>query len=141
MYAVAIALCVLALSGSSAFAQSSQPPPAPAAPAAGAPVDGEKLPVSIGRIRLQLTQAPETKSSGLKIQAIVEVVGKAPPIVLWDPNIVKLTTGPIPFGAPTQRDILDLTTPQEFKRYPMDLNALMQWLAEKLGDKSEKKSE
>jgi hypothetical protein len=138
MYAIAMALCVL-LSVSSAFAQSSPQPPAPAAPEAATPVDGEKLPVSLGRIRLQLTQGPETRSSGLKIQAIVEVVGKAPPIVLWDPNIVKLTVGPTPFGAPTQKDILDLTAP--FKRYPMDINALMQWLAEKLGDKSEKKSE
>jgi len=138
MYAIAIALCVLILSGSSVFAQG---PPQTTAPTAPAPVDPEKLPIDLGRIRLQLSQ-PAEKPSALKIQSMVEVVGVAPPIVLWtEEEKAKLVNGASPFGAPTHKQIRDLNTPQEFKRYPMDLNALMRWLSEKLGDSESKQSE
>ena len=140
MYAIAIALCVLLLSGSSAFAQSPSQTPAPA-PAEAASIDPEKLPIDIGRIRLKLA-LPADKPSALRIERMIEVVGVAPPIVLWtEEERAKLVNGPSPFGPPTQRQILDLTTPQEFKRYPMDLNALMRWLSEKLGDSESKKPE
>jgi hypothetical protein len=116
---LALALCVLVLSDSSAFAQSQQ-------------IDPEKLPVSIGRIRLRLSE-PAPKSPALKIHTTIEVVGVAPPIELWTPaEKANLARGPAPWGPPNQKDILDIVTPQEFKRYPMDLNALMQWLAERL---------
>ena len=119
MYAIAVALCVLVLSSSFAFAQNQQ-------------VDPEKLPVSIGRIRLRLSE-PAPKPPVLKIQTTIEVVGVAPPIELWTPEEkAKFVHGPAPWGPPSQKDILDIVTPQEFKHYPMDLNALMQWLAEKL---------
>ena len=128
MYAIAIALCVLVFGVSSASAQN--PPP---------PVDPEKLPIDIGRIRLQLSR-PAEKPSALRIERMIEVVGVAPPIVLWtDAEKAKLVNGPNPFGPPTQKQILDLNTPQEFKRYPMDLNALMRWLSEKLDDSESKK--
>ena len=119
MYAIAVALCVLMLGTSSAFAQVQQ-------------IDPEKLPIDIGRIRLQLSD-PSPQKPVLKIQQVIEVVGVAPPIELWSAQEKKnLARGPAPWGPPTQKDILDLVTPQEFKTYPMDLNALMQWLAEKL---------
>ena len=119
MHAIAVALCVAILSASSASAQSQT-------------IDPEKLPVDIGRIRLQLAD-PSNRKPVLKIQQIIEVVGVAPPIELWKPEQQKqLLSGPAPWGPPTQKDILDITTPQEFKNYPMDLNALMRWLAEKL---------
>ena len=83
---------------------------------------------------------PATSSGGMRLNATVEVVGKAPPIELWDPAKTKeVLKGPAPFGPPTQKDFLELTTPQEFKRYPFDLNALMKWLTEKL--EAEKKPE
>lgn len=131
MKVIAIALCVLMLQASSVFAQAADPlpPPAPA-------FDPEKLPVSIGRIRLQLKSAPPAKFSGMRIEQTIEVVGVAPKVLLWNPGTAKLADGPVPFGAPTQKDILNLITPQEFKRYPIDLNALMQWLAERLGEKT-----
>jgi hypothetical protein len=118
MYAIAVALCVLMLGSSTTFAQTQQ-------------IDPEKLPVDIGRIRLQLAD-PSSHKPVLKIQQVIEVVGVAPPIELWSPAEKKNLRGPAPWGPPTQKDILDLVTPQEFKSYPMDLNALMQWLAEKL---------
>jgi len=124
MYAIALALVVWVLSASSALAQDQQ-------------VEAEKLPVSLDRIRMKLAE-PAPKTPALKIQTIIEVVGVAPPLELWTPEEgATLIRGPAPWAAPTQKDILDLVTPQEFKRYPMDLNALMLWLAEKLkADKS-----
>ena len=115
---------------SCAYAQASAPDP-PAAEAtreAPAPVDPAKLGVSLERIRIQLAAKPATKSSGLKIQETIEVVGVAPKIELWNPDTAKLATGPVPWGAPTHRDFIDLVTPKEFKTYPMDMNALLQWL-------------
>jgi hypothetical protein len=120
-----VALCVLAFSATRASAQT-------------APVDPAKLPVSLERIRQQLADQPETKTSGLKIQESIEVVGVAPKSQLWNPETAKLATGPVPWGAPTHRDFIDLVTPQEYKVYPMDLNALVQWLLQRLGDKTAK---
>jgi len=123
-----------------AYAQGSSPDP----PAEGttqqtpAPVDPTKLGVSLDRIRIQLAMKPATKASGLKIQETIEVVGVAPKIQLWNPETAKLATGPVPWGAPTHRDFIDLVTPKEFKNYPMDMNALVQWLMEHLGDKTAK---
>jgi len=123
-----------------AYAQGSAPDPPPEGTAREAPaaVDPTKLGVSLERIRNQLAVKPATKTSGLKIQETIEVVGVAPKIQLWNPETAKLATGPVPWGAPTHRDFIDLVTPKEFKNYPMDLNALMQWLMQHLGDKTAK---
>jgi hypothetical protein len=142
--AVWLWLVFLAVPTASAFAQSSSssgPETAPAdtaSPATEPPIDPAKLPVSLGRIRLQLAEKPATKTSGLKIQQTIEVVGVAPKIELWNPETAKLATGPVPWGAPTHKDFIDLVTPQEFKNYPMDLNALVQWLLQHLADKTAK---
>jgi hypothetical protein len=118
MYAMAVALCVMILSGSTVFGQTP-------------PVDPEKLPVSLDRIRMKLS-APSDKKVTLNIERIIEVVGVAPPIELWSAEEqIRLVSGPSLFGPPTQKDILDITTPQEFKRYPIDLVALFKWLARK----------
>ena len=84
--------------------------------------------VSIGRIRLQLKITPGSKSSALRIQETLEVVGVAPKIEFWNPETVKLVFGPVPYGAPTHKEFIDLHTPQEFKRYPIDIPTLVQWL-------------
>ena len=123
-----------------AYAQASSPDPPPAEATQEAPapvVDPAKLGVSLDRIRIQLA-VPATKTSGLKIQETIEVVGVAPKIELWNPETAKLATGPVPWGAPTHRDFIDLVTPKEFKTYPMDLNALVQWLMQHLADKTDK---
>jgi hypothetical protein len=125
MYAIAAALGVIIAVGSPVFAQSQQ-------------IDPEKLPVSLERIRLKLS-APSDKKFTLKIERIIEVVGVAPPIEFWTPaDKTNVLRGPSPFGPPTQKEILDVTTPQEFKHYPIDLNALFKWLA---GKTAEQKAE
>ena len=56
---------------------------------------------------------------------------------LWNPQTAKLTSQAVPFGAPTQKDIMKLIVPKEFQTYPFDMNALMQWLMEHLNKKTE----
>ncbi len=140
--AACCAICILILHATRAFPQTSPDPPASTkseTPVEQAPIDGAKLPVSLERIRLELADKPATKTSGLKIQETIEVVGVAPKTMeLWNPETAKLATGPVPWGAPTHKDFIDLVTPQEFKNYPMDLNALIQWLLQHLADKSAK---
>ena len=142
MKGLPVALCVLALHASGVSAQTAAADPSTdTKPAAAAvDIDPAKLPVSLQHIRLQLAVKPETKTSGLKIHETIEVVGVAPKIELWDKETAKLATGPVPWGAPTHRDFIDLVTPQEFKNYPIDINALMQWLMQKLAEKTAKKS-
>jgi hypothetical protein len=126
MKRIALVLCVCSLQVASAAAQSS------------AAIDPAKLPVSLQHIRDELAAQPATKASGLKIQETIEVVGIAPKVPLWNPETAKLATGPVPWGAPTHRDFIDLVTPQEFKNYPMDINALVQWLLQHFADKVSK---
>ena len=133
-------LCIFAMPAPCAYAQAAASDSAAAEATQEAPpvVDPAKLGVSLERIRIQLAAKPATKTSGLKIQETIEVVGVAPKIELWNPATAKLATGPVPWGAPTHRDFIDLVTPKEFKTYPMDMNALVQWLLQHLADKTGK---
>jgi hypothetical protein len=134
-------LCVLLVNADAAFAQSraadaaGSPEPAPEESRATNQIDPGKLPVSIQRIRGRLTIASATKGDGLRIQETIEVVGVAPKIQLWNPERAKLATGPVSYGAPTHKEFIDHVTPQEFKDYPFDINALVQWLMEQLAEK------
>jgi hypothetical protein len=136
---IRVFLCVAALNVAGVCAQTpaqtstSNPSPAPDPSA----IDPTKLGVSFDRVRMQLAQPAPSKTAGLKIQETIEVVGKAPKLFLWDPKTVNLTSQAVPFGAPTQKDIMKLIVPKEFQTYPFDLNALMQWLAQHLNKKSE----
>jgi len=146
MRVVALVLCMLTMHAWSAFAQDgapetpsvpsdTNPPPADhAAPS----IDATKLGVSFDRIRVQLAVKPETKTSGLRIQETIQVIGTAPKIQLWDPETAKLATGPVPWGAPTHKEFIDLYTPLEFKNYPIDINSVAKWLLEHLADKIDK---
>ena len=134
-------VCVAALNGIALHAQAqSQTPTQPQTQAESptpTPIDPTKLGVSFDRVRMQLTQEAPSQSNGLKIHETIEVVAKAPQQLLWDPKTVNLTSAAVPFGAPTQKDIMKLIVPKEFQNYPFDLNALMQWLMEHLNKKTE----
>jgi hypothetical protein len=108
--------------------------------AAKAPPPSNELPVSLDRIRRKLSQAPPSKSTGLKLEYYVEVYGKSPRLDFLAE--FDATSGAVQYGSPTHREFLDLVTPQEFKSPPADLlggaMALMKWLAEKSSDKSKK---
>lgn len=139
-----VGLCVIALgsAGLQAQAASQDPAPVAATPATAestppAEIDATKLGVSFDRVRMELSHSPPSRTTGLRIEETIEVVGKAPKPFLWNPETVKLTSNAVPFGAPTQKDIMKLIVPKEFQSYPLDLNALMQWLMEHLNKKAE----
>ena len=144
MKVAALAVCILTMHSWSALAQTATSDtaslPTTQQSTNNPQIDATKLGVSFDRIRIRLAVQPETKTSGLKIQETIQVIGTAPKIQLWDPETAKLATGPVPWGAPTHKEFMDLVTPQEFKTYPMDMNALMKWLMEQLAKKTEKKS-
>ena len=141
----ALLLIVAVFSATIVCAQTAQEnPPAPAAqlPVVTPPsspsgtIDATKLGVSFDRVRMELAH-PSSKSTGLKLEETIEVVGKAPKLELWNPKTVDLKSAAVPFGAPTQKDIMKLIVPKEFQTYPMDLNALLQWLMEHLNKKTQ----
>ena len=109
-------------------------------------VNPDELGVSIDRIRLRFRRSSFFNNvfdpSKLKLTAYVDVVAKAPEIKLFgpDPRTIKeqLTSQAVPFGAPTHRQIVQMLTPQEFRTPPMDLTALINWLARELQKKDEK---
>lgn len=109
-------------------------------------VNPDELGVSIDRIRLRFRRNSFFNSAfdpnKLKLTAYVDVVAKAPEIKLFgaDPRTVKeqLTSQAVPFGAPTHRDVVQMLTPPEFRTPPMDLTALINWLAEQFQKKDEK---
>jgi hypothetical protein len=111
-------------------------PPAPAHAQAGSgtadrPVDVKQLPVSVERISRELRQsAVREERDGMNLRYFVEVYAQAPRIQLFTPQD-NLLNGPVPYGAPTHREILDVITPREFRSPAMDFNALFYWLANK----------
>jgi hypothetical protein len=94
------------------------------APASG--VDVGRLPIDLSRIRRGLVRqaAVRESRSGLNLEYIVEVFGKAPPINIFyrEDN---LTFGLAPYGSPTHREILNVITPKEFRAPVADLSALV----------------
>jgi hypothetical protein len=95
-------------------------------------VDVNRLPLNVQRIQRELQQASTTTEErhGLNLRYQIEVFGRAPEIKLFtaDDN---LTTGPVPYGAPTHREVVEQITPREFRAPVMDFNALAKWLAGK----------
>ena len=94
-------------------------------------VDVSRLPLDLVRIERQLRQSSITEErDGLNLRYQVEVFGRAPEIRLFSPED-NLRTGPVPYGAPTHREIIEHITPREFRSPVMDFNSLIRWLADK----------
>lgn len=141
-FIIGVGLCVAMSIGVPAGAQTESTADRQAAPSESAaaepapPVDATKLGVSFDRVRMQLSQAPAKSGGGLKLEETIEVVGAAPKPLLWNQETAKLTSSAVPFGAPTHKDMMKVIVPKEFQTYPLDLNALMQWLMEHLNEKN-----
>jgi hypothetical protein len=94
-------------------------------------VDVDRLPIDVQRIHRELRQsATREEREGLQLRYFVDVFGQAPPLVLFGPQD-NLTTGPVPYGAPTHKDMLYQMTPQEFRAPAADFSGLIRWLAER----------
>jgi hypothetical protein len=83
----------------------------------------ESLGISFERIKRELRiLPPSTAKTPLKLEYYVEVQGLMPPIPLFKPG--ELTTGPVPYGAPTHRDMMDHVTPEAFKSPTIPVSAI-----------------
>lgn len=106
---VLTALLVLGLAHvAAAQGQGSAPAPAPA-------VDVNRLPINMERIQRKLRQAAvREERDGLNLKYMVDVFGQAPPIQYFALR-EDLRNGPVPYGAPTHRQMVDAVTPQEYR--------------------------
>ena len=94
-------------------------------------VDVSRLPLNLGRIQRELRQsAVREERQGLNLRYVIDVYGQAPPIVIFGPDD-NLVHGPVPYGAPTHRDMIEQVTPKEYRAPAADFSALVRWLAER----------
>lgn len=99
------------------------------------PVDVSRLPLDLARITRQLRQTPGTEShTGLHIRYTIDVYGQAPRIEIFTKKD-NLVTGPVPYGAPTHREMINQVTPIEYRAPIMDFSALLRWLTDKANKK------
>jgi len=98
---------------------------------AGRQVDVKLLPISLHRIQRELQQSTSSEShEGLRLRYQIDVYGRAPAIELFT-KADNLRNGPVPYGAPTHKEMLNMMTPQEFRAPVMDFTSFMRWLADK----------
>ena len=94
-------------------------------------VDVSRLPIDLANITRQLRQTQSTEShTGLHIRYTIDVYGTAPRIELFTKGD-NLASGPVPYGAPTHREMINQVTPIEFRAPIMDFSALLRWLADR----------
>jgi hypothetical protein len=133
---LAAALTATFLVPAGLFAQ--QPKDSGTGKKAAAATDSEETPpVSLDRIRRQLTATRTSSKSGkdrLRLEYYVEVYGRAPRIELILPT-ENITNTPVMYGGMTHQEFLQVVTPQEFKSPPADIGAavtaLVKWLSDK----------
>jgi hypothetical protein len=102
-------------------------------------VDASKMGVDLSRIKRELAQAQAEEASGddpLRLNFRVEVVGTAPKIDFLEGFNVE---GPVPYGPPTHREVLDVLTPKEFRSPVVPFYSLAMLAAQKLTQYSKKK--
>jgi len=103
-------------------------PAAPAAAAAPA-IDVSRLPIDLRRIEKGFRQTTiREEREGLNLRYFVDVYAKAPNIVLFTKED-NLLYGPVPYGGPTHREMLEMITPEEHSAPPADIGALFRWLS------------
>ena len=129
MRALQVAITVLLVLIGGIAAEAQQPERQPPQPRPQVNVD--RLPIDIGRIQRELRQSTERQQQeGLNLKFQIEVFGSAPQIELFTPAD-NLKNGPVPYGAPTHQQMLQMMTPKEFSSPVMDFNGLFRWLTEK----------
>ena len=119
------------------FATQTQPPPVQADSGRAVP-SIDSLGLSFARIKRELRiLPPSTAKTPLKLEYYVEVQGLMPPLPIFRPG--ELTTGPVPYGAPTHWDMMAHVTPEAFKSGTvpvsglaiMGIAKLIQWEAQR----------
>ena len=96
-------------------------------------LDVSRLPLDLERIKQQLqTSTIREERQGLNLLYFINIYAQAPSLRIFTEKD-QLVTGPVPYGAPTHKEFLDLWTPVEFRSPPMDFSGFLQWLAQRLG--------
>lgn len=98
-------------------------------------IDVKRLPLDLGKITKELRQSSETENhNGLRLRYRVDVYGEAPRIELFTKQD-NLANGPVPYGAPTHREMIEHVTPIEYRAPYADLSNLLRWLKSKSDNK------
>jgi hypothetical protein len=99
-------------------------------------VDVKRLPIDLTKITRDLRQSAATEShnGGLRIRYTVAVYGAAPQIELFTKQD-NLASGPVPFGAPSHREMIEHVTPIEYRAPYADIGNLIRWLSDKANRK------
>jgi hypothetical protein len=98
-------------------------------------VDVKRLPIDLAKVTTQLRQSAATQShNGLHIRYTVDVYGQAPRIELYTKQD-NLATGPVPYGAPSHREMIEHVTPIEYRAPFADFSSLIRWLSDKANKK------
>ena len=118
------AAVALAGIGGTAMAQSVPAPTGTSGRAeARTAVDVSRLPIDVSRIEREFRQTSfREERDGLNLRYFVEVYAQAPPIVLFTEED-NLLFGPVPYGAPTHYEMLEMMTPREFRGSTMMLRS------------------
>jgi hypothetical protein len=123
-----LSLIVLLLMPAGLLAQEQNPTPSAQQPA----IDVNRLPIDVGRIQRELRQsAKRDENEALRLRYFVDVYGQAPPLVIFGPED-NLVDGPVPYGAPTHREMVNQNTPIDYRPMAWDLNSLYRWLSERM---------
>ena len=134
MRSAAAVLFVLSLAAPAA-AQEQKPAAAADSAASRADVNVDRLPLNLNRIHRQLRHTADLEErEGLSLRYTIQIYGSAPPIQIFGEDS-NLANGPVPYGAPTHREIVNQITPQEYRAPAADFSALIRWL----NDRNKKK--
>ena len=103
---------------------SAQPAPPPHEPT-------QQYGLNLARIQRGLQKSAERQDyDGLNLRFYVNVYAPAPPIKLFTP-LDNLLYGPVPYGGPSHRDMMNVMTPQEFSAPAADFSGIARWFANK----------
>ena len=82
-----------------------------------------KLPVSLDRIKRELSRTEQTAENGviLRLRYYVDVYSRSPAVDLIR-NTFDLSDGPVPYGAPTHQEMLNAMTPRRWRSPAINLN-------------------
>jgi hypothetical protein len=109
-----------------AFAQGDPAPPPKNS------IDANRLGIDVNRIQRQLKQdASRGERDGINLKYYLDVYGTAPAFQLFANPKEATQGGPVPWGGPTNREMLNIMTPPEFRAPVMDFSALTRWLRDR----------
>jgi len=94
-------------------------------------IDVDRLPLNLNRIQRELKHAVDLEQrEGLSLRYRIQIYGTAPSLQIFNEES-NLVNGPVPYGAPTHRELINHVTPQEFRTPVADFSALLRWLSER----------